>query len=781
MTDCSWFVVCRGFVIVVFFLAGHLTEAGLAAEADSGLAIGSIATAGNCVVSRSQILARVRSREGEVFDAGRAAEDARRIAELGAVGYCYYSTAVVEGKVELTFVVAERNMVRSIDFEGNRRVKDKVLRKQVGMKEEDYVDLVLAESGREALESYYRGKGYTFAEVAVDRERLESGQLLYEIKEGPRVKIDSVDFRGNEAIGDSELRGVLKTKERKWFIWSSYYVTETVEADVVRLANVYYKRGFLDARVNVEKLFTLAKDKAKVIFVVEEGPVYRVEQIVFEGNKYFGDGRLRERLGLREGQVYSEQRAEQDRRNLVKIYRENGFVEAGVRYERRFVSGNAVRLIFWVTEGERFRIGRVQISGNEQTQDKVVRRVLDEYDFQPGRWYNADMARGDGSGSLEKRLRRMVLAESATIKAAGEAEGQRDAEVSIVEGQTGSVMLGAGVASDSGVIGQLVFEQRNFDISDRPESLWELITGRAFKGAGQRLRIALQPGTEVSEYSVSFTEPYFRDRPTSLDVIGSSYERWRESFDEQRTKGYVGFEKRYKDGWRRRIAFRLENVEVNRIDDDAPREITDVEGDNVLGGVKLGFGRDTTDDTFNPTAGYRFNVSYEQIGGDYTFGVLSGTHRWYKTLKEDLAERKTVLATKLHAATALGDAPPFEKFYAGGQGSLRGFDYRGVSTRGLQQNVAMPQRKDPIGSDWIFLANTELTVPLVGENLSALFFVDSGMIDTGGYRAAVGTGIQILIPRWFGPVPMRFELAAPFLKNDEDKTQVFSFSVGRLF
>jgi len=148
-----------------------------------------------------------------------------------------------------------------------------------------------------------------------------------------------------------------------------------------------------------------------------------------------------------------------------------------------------------------------------------------------------------------------------------------------------------------------------------------------------------------------------------------------------------------------------------------------------------------------------------------------------------LLERKTVLATKVLSATAIGEAPPFEKFYAGGTGTygIRGFEYRGVSTRGLQTGVPSPKRIAPIGSDWIFLANAEVTVPLVSDNLAALFFVDSGTIDTGNYRASVGTGIQILIPQWFGPVPMRLEIATPFMKNDGDEIQVFSFSVGRWF
>ena len=122
----------------------------------------------------------------------------------------------------------------------------------------------------------------------------------------------------------------------------------------------------------------------------------------------------------------------------------------------------------------------------------------------------------------------------------------------------------------------------------------------------------------------------------------------------------------------------------------------------------------------------------------------------------------------------------FEKFYAGGARSIRGFDYRGVSTRGLQTNVANPERKDPIGSDWIVVGNAEVAVPLGDEAFSALFFVDAGTIDTGGLRASVGTGIQIMVPM-FGEVPMRFEFAVPVMKEDEDETRVFTFSIGGLF
>jgi outer membrane protein insertion porin family len=228
-------------------------------------------------------------------------------------------------------------------------------------------------------------------------------------------------------------------------------------------------------------------------------------------------------------------------------------------------------------------------------------------------------------------------------------------------------------------------------------------------------------------------------------------------------------------------------VAISDVDSDAPKEIKEVAGDNFLTGVKYDFGRNTTDNKYNPTKGYLWDVAYEQVYVNDTFGIASASHRWYKTIHEDLAERKTVLGTKLFAADIIGDAPPFEKFYAGGIGSMRGFEYRGVSTRGyptvpgtMIQDKSR-EKKDPIGSDWILLAGSEVAFPLASDTFQGLLFVDSGTIDSGDYRVAVGTGLQILIPQWFGPVPMRFEFAMPVMKSTDDNTQVFSFSVGRLF
>ncbi|MBN2270064.1 MAG: BamA/TamA family outer membrane protein, partial [Sedimentisphaerales bacterium] len=622
------------------------------------------------------------------------------------------------------------------------------------------------------------------ATIIIDAAKVELGDVIYIIDEGPRVRIRSVKFQGNSGIKSGDLRKAVKTSTRRWIIRPAYYAEETVTADVERLRRIYYREGYLDIKAR-------ATGESHITFIIDEGPLYRVGDIVLTGNTRFSSERLLSGFKLEPGDAYSVQKADLQGREMLKLYRENGYVDATVAQRPKFGpggEGDIANVVFEITEGRQFRIGRVDITGNETTQDKVIRHVLDEYDFTPGSLYNAHMAPNEPDGQLEKYIQRMTLAERSIItpKTVPGDPNRLDASVDIEEGLTGMWNPGIGVGSDSGIIGHLVFQQRNFDITDTPDSFGDFITMKAFRGAGQTFRIALEPGTEVSQYSVSFTEPYFRDRPTSLDVVGSYYEREQECYDEERLKGYLGFEQRLHGKWTRSIGFRAENVDVGSVDTDAPKEIKDVKGGNALLGVRGGFGRDMTDDKYNPTEGYMFDTGYEQVGGDRTFGLLNGTYIRYMTINRDLLDRKTVLATKLRAGATVGDTPPFEKFYGGGTGTygIRGFDYRGVSTRGYPTlagtNIKDKSRKkkDPIGSDWIFLANTEVAVPIVGENLSWLFFVDSGFIDSGGYRAAIGTGVQILIPQWFGPVPMRFEIAAPFMKDDEDDTQVFSFSVG---
>ena len=778
------------FIMLLFIAAGAAGAANGDSTQMEGLAIGSIDTAGNRSIERSEILSQVRSRAGDLFSATTASEDVERITKLPGVQRGWYNATVENGKVKLIFVVVERNIVRSIEFRGNKKYKAGTLSKKLDFKKADFLDPLSAEEGRVKILEFYQEKGFAFSSVTLDHQQLEQGNVVYTIEEGTRVRIVSIKYTGNQKIKTKELKKVAKLRTKKFGRWPVYYVEKQINKNIVNLQNTYYKNGFLNNDIKVEKKFNELSTRVELVFVITEGAAYAVNNVVLRGNESFETQELLSELKTEEGKVYNKLTGDSDVKQLTKVYRENGFIDSVVEQDIKFISEDKVDIEYVVTENEQFNIGQIEITGNEETQDKVFRRILDEYDFTPGKPYNADIARGSPDGYLEKMIRQTAYTESAVIVPVdSEKPGYKDAMVTITEGQTGMIMAGAGVSADSGAIGQLLFEQRNFDYKDKPESFREFITGRAYKGAGQHFRISLEPGTEVSQYSISFTEPYLYDKPIAMSLGASSFTRGREAYDEERLKGYLGFEKRYKNQWRRSITLRAENVDVSSIDYDAPKDINDAEGKNLIAGVRIGISRDLTDDKFNPSKGYIFDLGYEQVGGDYTFGVISGYYQRFKTLSVDLAERKTILSSKLYGAFIVGDAPIFERFYAGGSGTyygIRGFQYRGVSPRGAplgRDGLPIPgaKKKDPIGSEWIFLANSEIIVPLVGDNMSMLFFVDSGMVDEGGVRASAGTGIQILIPQWFGPVPMRFEIATPFMKDGDDETQVFSFSVGRLF
>ncbi len=685
------------------------------------------------------------------------------------------------------------DIVRSIEFEGNTHFKDKVLGQRIGIELGDQSDPFQVEGARRTIVDLYIKKGYLFVQVDVDRDMAEKGQLFFTITESPRVRVKAVRILGAKAISSRNIRKVIKTKTRRMFALAAFYSEEKVTEDVETLKAFYYDRGYLGYAVETTTEFVDNNQAAVVTFTIDEGEPYRVSDIRFLGNTHFDTETLEKNLTLVQGDVYRKSRAIVDKRALTELYLEKGFVDVRIFEEPQYggdLADHTVVLSYEISEGRQFRIGRIDVTGNLSVQDRVIRNVLNEYDVVPGQLYNAKIAPYEGQKSLmEKYVQRSTVAEEVIIQPVpvdNEAD-VKDMRVDVKEGMTGMVMPGVGISSDSGVMGQLIYQQRNFDLTDWPETWKEFFLMKAFRGGGQNMRIALEPGTIVSRYTLTYSNPYWHDKPIGYDFSLMSYSRWLESYDEKRANASVGFEHRKWGDWLKSITVRTENVSVEDLHVDAPQEIRDVAGDTLLVGVRVGTGQTKVDDIYLPTQGHVFRVGYEQMMGDFTFGVLNSSYVHYFSLYEDILERHTVLATKVQGGTILGTAPPFEKFYAGGQGTyaIRGFDYRGVSTRGLQVFdpgvIGTPQYRDPVGSDWALTANAEVTFPLIGENFSALTFLDSALIDTGGIRSSVGAGIQIMLPQLFGPVPMRFEYGIPLQKDERDEIRHFNFSMGRLF
>ncbi len=401
------------------------------------------------------------------------------------------------------------------------------------------------------------------------------------------------------------------------------------------------------------------------------------------------------------------------------------------------------------------------------TQDRVIRR---EMRFYPEQLFNTVAA-----AESRKRLMETGLFNKVTITPEGTTPGVRDAAIVVEEAQTGHIMLGVGVSSNSGLLGNITYTQKNFDLLAWPGRGRTLAT--AWKGAGQTLTISVEPGTELSQAYIDWFDPRLGDKEYSLGQRVYYFQRQRESYDEQRV-GYVpSVGRRFANGWYGELSARVEDVRVSSLDSDAPPEVVKVKGDNFLAGPKLTFTRDRTDSRWMPSTGDRFQISYEQITGDYNFGEAMVDYRFYRTLAVDALDRKHILATRLTAGHLFGDAPVFEKFYGGGIGSIRGFRYRGISPRSAGTD-------EQIGGDSLLLAGTEYSFPLYGEMLRGVLFLDTGTVEEDfkitAYRASVGIGVRWVIPL-LGQVPMSFDLGFPISKTSEDDTQIFSFSVGWTF
>ncbi|OQA01751.1 MAG: Outer membrane protein assembly factor BamA precursor [Planctomycetes bacterium ADurb.Bin412] len=788
---------CPGFCLVLLFLwlglSARAQEPAPAEPAEPGVRIRQVTIEGSEKVPVSTIINNVRSRSGAVYDEKLVGEDARRILLMPQIRDVKWKMVREGDQVDLIFTVQETTPIASVTFLGNKKLKEKNLRKKIDFKAGDFLDSYLVHQGAESLVKFYQEKGYYYATVTVDEDQLQKeNKVVYVIVEGPRLRIKKVKYQGNDSLPARKLNSKIKTKSYFPIFIKGRLDDAQLKQDEYALAGYYHDKGFLDARVFSTVEFNEEKTRATVTFIVEEGPRYRVSEIRFQGNENFTHDKLIDEIKMEPGDFYTKDNRTLTERSVKNTYGRDGYIYTHVNIETEYTEqeGQAIAVVEIVENGK-YDLGRVVVQGNHQTQDKVIRRDFDHFGFLPGGIYNTEaMDKG------KKRLESRGYFESITIQPIGDEPTSRDALVEVKEGRTGLILFGVGVDTNSGVLGQISVEQRNFDIGKWPATLSELFGGDSLIGAGQRMRLDFEPGTEMTRARLRFHEPYLLDQPYYLDTSLFLFRRWRESYLERRLGGIVSLGRRFDNDWSAEIGFRVEEVRVTDLDTDrvivrdpngveidryrevvAPKDVQDVEGSNFLTSIKFGIGRDTTDNLFRPSEGYRFNISWEQygaMGGDFTFGAASSGITGYHTIYEDITERKTVLAGQIRGSQIVGDAPVFERYYAGGIGSLRGFDYRGVSPRD-------GKHRDPIGSETLVLIGTELTHPLYEEVLFGKVFCDTGTVTEGPYRVTVGFGFELVIPQLFQMVPMNFDFGFPIYFDDEDDKEIFSFSFGVTF
>jgi outer membrane protein insertion porin family len=351
-----------------------------------------------------------------------------------------------------------------------------------------------------------------------------------------------------------------------------------------------------------------------------------------------------------------------------------------------------------------------------------------------------------------------------------------DVDIDITEGRTGRLMFGAGVNSDAGLVGSLVLQEDNFDILRFPRSWQDITQGRAYRGGGQSFRIELVPGTQVSRYNVSWRDPYIFGTDFSFGVDAFFYNRFYDNWTEDRAGGRLSLGYIINRYWSLGAALRLENVEFRDFTNTAltPSLYTDVAGDTFLSTAQLKLAYDTRDSAFLPSKGHLIELAYEQAFGEFNYPRVDLTGSQYFTVYERPdGAGKHILEFRGDVAWTGGDTPVYERLFAGGFQSFRGFQFRGVTPR---------QNNFRIGGEFMALGTAEYIFPITaGDGLRGVVFSDFGTVDTDvsldEFRVTAGFGFRVSVPA-MGPAPIAFDFAFPILSEAQDDEQLFSFYMG---
>lgn len=789
--------------IALLGLLGSIGPARAAGEPPE--AVAELRVEGNQRLTTAAVLASVKTRVGQTYDERIIRDDKQRLLQTGRFKSVVVTRTRTPQGFVITFVVVERPLVAGLSFEGNKAFKDKKLAGALLFGASDPLSAHTVEAGRQAILGKYRSGGYHFATVTVDRAALEKDQrVVYRIVEGPRVRIRRIKFRGRRYFTAWRLKREIGSSAKFWPFVSGNLDVEQIEQDVQVIRNLYVSEGFLDAQVDRRLDFSGNKKWVTLTFVIETGQRYRVNRVIFEGNKVFSDEELARRLKLGQGEFFTTLSLRRDIQTLQETYGELGYIDAGVQPRKQYVDPTAqppawargvdggkpalLNMVFQVVEADQYTIGRVIVRGNTVTKERIIRR---EMRFYPEQLFNTVAVAESRHRLIETRL-----FEKVDITPAGRAAGVRDVLVQVSEGRTAEFLVGVGISTNSGLLGNVTFTQRNFDVTAWPTSWRQIAEGRAWKGAAQIFRIVAEPGMDMMRFHIEWVEPKLFDHPYRLAVRAFLFERGRESYDETRYGGLVSLGHRFKNRWYGELATRIEGIEIGNLENDyrvpdpnnpgsflwfpgAPPEVRQDAGTNVILGIQGMLVRDRTDSRWMPSTGDRIHFSYEEVVGDFNFGRAVGEYRIYRTVHLDALDRKHILAGRFSVGNIFGDAPVVERWYGGGLGSIRGFDYRGISPRSRARAF-----DDPIGGEFMVYAGTEYTFPLFGNQLRGVVFLDTGSVEESfqitTYRVSMGVGLRWIVPM-LGPIPMSLDFGVPISKHTDDDTQLLSFSFGWTF
>jgi outer membrane protein assembly complex protein YaeT len=684
-----------------------------------------------------------------------------------------------EGKVIVYFQLTEHpNRIEDIQYVGAKRFSKEDLDGITGLHKGQPLNPIANQIARQAiLRKYTQEKGRLLASVElIEGDKPTDNRVIFRITEGNQIKVSSISFTGVSFVTPARLRTQLNSSAAFLGVLGGEYNPMMVESDVSKLIEYYKTFGFHDVRVSRELVLEPDSDRVKLIYHVDEGRRYRLGTVQLDGPKDIPRDRLMTYIDTRakKGDYYSEDII---RASMNDMKDDQGYrgVDAAVHRELTFKDNGEVDVRYEMTERPAAKTGQIIIYGNKVTKQNVILRQIPLYPGQVLTYPDLRVA--------ERNLARLNIFENDQEKGIRptvevlDPDGPnpiKDIAVHVEETRTGSLMFGLGVNSDAGLSGSIVLNERNFDILRPPTSLDDLLSGRAWRGAGQEFRAEAVPGTQFQRYTISFREPFLFDTPYSLGISAYYYDRLFNEYTETRLGARVTLGRRLNDYWSVSGTVRAEDVGVHDVQPFEPIQITEDEGQHFIVGMRGALSRDSRDSFLRPTSGSLIEVSGEEVVGAYNFPILSlEANKYWTVYQRADGSGRWVIAARSQTSWCGSNAPVFERFYAGGFRSLRGFEFRGVgpSINGFK-----------IGGDFMFLNSLELQIPiLANDNLYAVTFVDTGTVEENvsisDYRVSVGFGLRIVVPM-LGPVPIALDFGFPIVKESFDNKQVFSFWVG---
>lgn len=761
LTEARAFYVTRKGLIhllpAVTELAGKIQDALLVREK-----IHSVTVRGNETLGDDFVLMRLETTEGSFFKKDVISRDIETLFETGYFEDIEVHAESTEQGRKVIFEVEEKPLLQSIEIQGAEAIDEDDLLAAMSTKTGSVINLSVIRDDLQRIKQMYREKGYYQCQVDFSRERVESEKvkLVISLDEGKKLYIQGVRIQGAEKLDEGELKDQLALSERGLFSWitgSGVLNEELLDRDASALQAYYANRGFLDVKVGQPDL-QFQEDGIYITFQVAEGPRYTVESVGLEGELIADEETLLAQMQMdelaEEDGYFDRSVMRSDVQDLTAYYTNFGYAFADVSTEMSVDRENyRVNVVFDLSRRQLVRIRRVTISGNYKTRDNVIRREM--------RLTEGEQFSGQKLSRSRQALNKLNYFDSVDIQTQPTDDpGLMDLNIEVVEKSTGRFSLGVGYSSVDDV----------FVTGDVQET--------NLFGRGYRVGFSgsLSGGSNLFEFS--FWNPHLYDGPVGAGFDLYNIEREYDEYDYQTKGGKLKFAYTLGEYTRLFWGYRLEQYTVDEIDDDASDEIWDLEGDNWGSVLFASIYRDTTDKWFSPTQGTKNTLSLEYggglIGGDSNYIKPEYTFSFFHPLFWKFV---------FHWHWEIGhlientdeDVLDFERFYLGGIDSVRGYEFRDISSQDANGEA--------IGGYSSFFTNLELIFP-VKEDMGVLgvLFFDSGNVwdkdetpDTELFDS-VGAGI-----RWNSPLgPLRLVYGYPLddLKGNNGR---FEFSIGTFF